>query len=1210
MMKSFENLRATFEIRTPDSLAASTVKTMTRLLSLSLVALLACGDDDGRIPDGGVADGSMDDGGTDGGTDTIAPTYTTDPTNGEEDVEISRAFVVSFSEPMNESVGTIEASVEGEAVALVNRTFSEDGTELVARFAWPANATVSVRLEGFADLAGNAASDATVSFQTVDTTPPVVTESTPDEGATVALPSELTVRFSEPMDVAVGTLSLVGGPGAIGVPVWTTDSFTVSLAGLAYDTEYSVVLTGFADVAGNALDRVAFLGDGALDFTTGPDTDAPSVVASSPSEGQVEVTIGTQVIVVDFSEPMASAGTIAITSDAGMSTTGIAPSWSRGATRATFAVPDLLDVEAAYEVDFDGFTDVAGNALDGAPYLVDGVLDFVTGEDLFPPYVLATTPEENATNVPFATNRIVVAFSEAMDTSRTTATLQSSSLGDFELTGTWIGDTVLELDTTNVLVAGQSYRVDLSAFTDAGGAALRTDHPYLGDGVLELSTVIPTGESCPDAFDAERATVEGARHTWTFADNGVLTVDGGGAFCDSNGSTSPDGVVRFRKASADTVLHVVARGLSSSDQLNVEILRGACDPTAATAEAARTRCMSRRNRHELFVPGAPGDYFVWVSDVSTLFDGAEVSITEIAAPPAGESCDAPFEVGSRFYTAPTEAGGFHVWEIPSDAIVAHDRSLTGAESFLCDENALVGNDAVLAFPKTSDTSIVQVQIEATGDELVVDLTGACDAAADTGICEDTVSGARTYELFGAAGPRHVWIADDNEGSATAPTFPAVFGPAVTIRVREVEPTPGGSCATAIPITPGATIPVTPNNPQRIGVPSCFGTGGITWYRYTASQRLALVTTNGIGGVAVTEAPGATELGCSSDGSAQFAWGIVDAGDEVCVGVASTPGITSIGIEEIDYRGVDGRVTAILPGQSEWGSEEWLVATPSYVYLSASISGYLFRAPRAGGELQRIYWPLPDTDPRDLLGNGAVAVGEDLFTLDDRRGDTDPMTIDPPRLHRWREVAGVLTPEVWDTGFEWPNVPVDGIGHDGTTLIMGSGRPSTAPSAVPPPVQFFAAEIGAPGVTYLGSNDSLQDVSALAVTADWILVAGRLGGTSGIYRLRRADLADPSAPVEELFSTPSVTLSEDNAGLAFFPSPAPGVPSVLYFRSYNDARIRFILDADGTSPRFVGTLGPAGRANTDYVLAGDPSTPALFYTSDVGSAGSPTWYRLD
>lgn len=1196
MMKSFENPRATFEIRTPDSLAASTVKTMTRLLSLSLVALLACGDDDGRIPDGGVADGSMDDGGTDGGTDTIAPTYTTDPTNGEEDVEIARAFVVSFSEPMDEAVGTIEASVEGEAVTLVDRTFSEDGTELVARFAWPANATVSVRIEGFADLAGNAAPEATVSFQTVDTTPPVVTESTPDEGATVARPTELTVRFSEAMNVAAGTLSLVGGPGTIGAPTWATDAFTVSLAGLAYDTEYSVVLTGFTDVAGNALDRVAFLGDGALDFTTGPDTDAPSVVASSPSEGQVEVTIGTQVIVVDFSEPMASAGTIAITSDAGMSTTGIAPSWSRGATRATFAVPDLLDVEAAYEVDFDGFTDVAGNALDGAPYLVDGVLDFVTGEDLFPPYVLATTPEENATNVPFATNRIVVAFSEAMDTSRTTATLQSSSLGDFELTGTWIGDTVLELDTTDVLVAGQSYRVDLSAFTDAGGAVLRTDHPYLGDGVLELSTVIPTGESCPDAFDAERATVEGARHTWTFADNGVLTVDGGGAFCDSSGSTSPDGVIRFRKASADTVLHVVARGLVSGDQINVEVMRGACDPTADTAEAARTRCMSRRNRHELFVPGAPGDYFVWVSDVSTLFDGAEVSITEIAAPPEGESCDAPFAVGSRFYTAPTEAGGFHVWQIPSDAIVAHDRSLTGAESFLCDENALVGNDAVLAFPKTSDTSIVQVQIEATGDELVVDLTGACDAAADSGICEDTVSGARTYELFGAAGPRHVWIADDNEGSATAPTFPAVFGPAVTIRVREVEPTPGGSCATAIPITPGATIPVTPNNAQRIGVPSCFGTGGITWYRYTASERLAFLSTNGIGGASFASSPSGAELGCSADASANDAWAFTTIGGDVCVGVASNPAITAISIEEVAYAGVTVSSEVdlnVIPPDGVGGSlgaffgMDFLVTTPTRIFFG--ITDDILATPLAGGPAV-----LLGSDGR-YVGNGAATVGEALFSVDTQTAAGQV------RVWRLTDAAGTWSPTAWDTGFTWPNTArVDAIAFDGTRLIAGTN--GTSPT-------FYAIDPTTPGaITTLGVNDSLGDVSGLAADSEWVYVAGSLGGAEGIYRLRNADLGNPSAPVEILFENGAVNMSNDQAQLGLQPASAGG-PAVLYFRGYGPPHTYAVVDPGGAAPRVIGPIDRRGDNNEDNLFAYDATNTALILADDSTPSSERTFWQV-
>ena len=1172
----------------------SKVKTMTRFLAFSLVALVACGDDDVRLD--ASTDAPMADGGTDAGSDTIAPTFATDPTNGEEDVEITRAFVVSFSEPMDEAVGTIEASVEGEAVALVDRTFSSDGTELVARFSWPANATVSVRLEGFADVAGNAAPDATVSFTTVDTTPPVAVESTPEEGSTVVLPGELLVRFSEPMNVAVGTVSLIGGPGTIGAPTWAADSFTVTLSGLAYDTDYSIVLMGFADVAGNAFDGVPYLSDGAVDFTTGPDTDAPSVTASSPSEGQVEVTIGTQVIVVDFSEPMASAGTIAITSDAGMSASGIAPSWSRGATRATFSVPDLLDVEAAYEVDFDGFTDVAGNALDGAPYLGDGVLDFVTGEDLFPPYVLATTPEENATDVPFGTNRIVVAFSEAMDTSRTTATLESSSLGDFELTGVWIGDTVLELDVRNVLVSGQSYRLDLSAFTDAGGAMLRTDHPYLGDGVLELATVIPRGESCPDAFDVERASVEGARHTWTWAARSVVGIDGGGAFCDSNGSTSPDGVIRFRKTSADTVLHVVARGLVSGDQLNVEVMRGACDPTADTAEAARVRCMSRRNRHELFVPGAPGDYFVWVSDVGTLFDGAEVSITEIASPPEGESCDAPFAVGSRFYTAPTEAGGFHVWQIPEDSIVSHDRSVSGRESFLCDDNALVGNDAVLAFPKATDTSIVQVQIETTGDDLVVDLLGACDAAADSGLCEDTVTGARTYELFGAAGPRHVWIADDNEGSASFPTLPDVFGPAVTIRVREIEPTPGGSCATAIPITPGATVPVTPNNPQRIGVPSCFGTGGITWYRYTASQRLAFVSTNGIGGASFASSPSGTELGCSAEASSTSAWAFTTIGNEVCVGVASNPAITAIALEEVQYAGVTGASEVdlnVTPPEGSGGilgafyGLDFLVTSPTRIFLG--VTDDVFSAPIGGGPAT-----LLGSDTR-YVGNGATTVGEALFSVDSLT------TAGVVRVWRLTDDSGVWSPTAWDTDFTWPNTArVDAIAYDGTRLIAGTNGSSPT---------FYAIDPATPGaITTLGINDSLGDVSGLAADAEWVYVAGSLGGAEGIYRVRNADLGTPGAPVEILFENGAVNMSNDQAHLGLQPA-SPAGPAVLYFRGYGPPHTYAVIDPGGTTPRVIGPIDRRGDNNEDFNFAYDATNTALILADDSTPASERTLWQV-
>ncbi|MCB9623935.1 MAG: Ig-like domain-containing protein, partial [Sandaracinus sp.] len=305
----------------------------SRWIVLALLAALGCGDDDRSPMDGGPETDGAVDAGVDA-ADTTAPTFTTDPVDGESEVELTRTFAVTFSEPMNEAVGGLRAEVGDDVLTAVETVW--DGAVLRVRYEWPAESAITVAIEGFEDLAGNAAANASVTFTTYDTTPPTVTAATPDEGATVAAPTTIELSFSEPMDVARGALSLVGGPGTLGETTWTSTSLSVEVESLAYDTAYALVLSDFADPAGNPLDRSVFLGDGALDFIVGADEDAPTVVASSPSEGQVEVTIGTQFVVVDFSESMAAVGTADLTSDAGGSVTDLAPTWSREGTRATF----------------------------------------------------------------------------------------------------------------------------------------------------------------------------------------------------------------------------------------------------------------------------------------------------------------------------------------------------------------------------------------------------------------------------------------------------------------------------------------------------------------------------------------------------------------------------------------------------------------------------------------------------------------------------------------------------------------------------------------------------------------------------------------------------------------------------------------------------------------------------------------------------------
>src|SRR5690606_5134242 len=141
--------------------------------------------------------------------------------------------------------------------------------------------------------------------------------------------------------------------------------------------------------------------------------------------------------------------------------------WDRGGRRAVLDVAGRLAAAAPHRVVMTGLADLAGNALDGVTYLVDGALDFTTGADLFVPFVAFTSPEEGATDAS-ARLDVVVVFSEAMDPSTTTAPLTGDGR-TVTLEGTWSsGDTVLTLSAP-LLQAGRSYQLDLTGFRDAGG---------------------------------------------------------------------------------------------------------------------------------------------------------------------------------------------------------------------------------------------------------------------------------------------------------------------------------------------------------------------------------------------------------------------------------------------------------------------------------------------------------------------------------------------------------------------------------------------------------------------------------------------------------------------------------------------------------------------------------------------------------------------
>ena len=1188
------------------------------LLLILFVLASACDMDGGPIlvPDGGEDAGPEPDGGVDAGDREAPEVVDTTPAHGATDVATDAAIVIRFSEPMDEGAGTVSLSSGGEAIT-ATESWSADGTELTLSAALPSGARVRTVLErDFTDLAGNPLA-APYSFEitTADAVAPVVTSAEPGEGATVsARTALLRIAFSETMDAGAGALSLEGGPGALGDIQWTLGGLVVPVSGLAYDTDYRVVLSGFADPAGNALDGTAYLGDGALDFATGPDTDAPRVADANPSEGQIEVRDTTSTLTVVFDEPMDTSVTQAELTVGGVTTT-VTGLWSAGDTRIDFDVFGHIARNAAHSLSLAGFRDAAGNALDPVPHLADGALDFVTGVDIFAPYVGFTDPVEASSDFSFRTSSIVVVFSEAMDTTMNSVEV-SDGTESFTATGSWsLSGTRLTLDVTRKLYASRTYAIDFSSFLDAGGTSLDVGHAYLGDGVLDFTMTAPTGENCHDALTiAEATSTTGGVFEWVLAPDAVMDNDGSNT-CPGGNTSGVDALIRYTKttpaASAGGTalrIHVKSAETVTNAWMSVAVLRDECDPRTVGTGASRIRCVDDDDPQHLYLDVGPGDYYVWVSRYTgSDFRGGTVQIEEIAAPPEGESCLAPYATTTPapVYTAPATAGDTHTWTIPSDAVQAMDHAVAynGAGAMACDTSQAnsIGVDAVIALPKATDTSVGWMRLETTGSiNLVAQLLDRCDGtdpAATSLVCQNNLnssSGSTPVPEFlettisGAAGSRYLWLATERSYE--------VF-PGAIVTYKEIEPAAGDTCATAIPITVG-TNAVTPNRPHRLPAPSCFAQPeNVTWYRFTAPERFTHVRADGAANIAAVRAADGTELGCqaSAAGNTPLVT-FLPPGTDVCVAVASGTPVTSLSVEAFAYDGNLGVATDLgigAPfndtgtGRRPLTTQTTIAVTPTALYQVVGTQA-LLSAPITGA-IDAADWRVDfgSFTRANLLGSDAVTVGETLFSLD------DASTAAAPRVYRLIR-DGSFEPAVWDTGSAYPATGMHAIAYDGTSLLF-----STRAAA---PTRFFSLSPTAPGpAVVLGDTSEVRDVAGIAADATYFYVVARTDGTTateGIFRLERANLSAPAVRLA------TVDINTARASIEIDDLVAP---TYLYFRA-DDGAVHVIADPAGAAPRHLGAINSAIGNPSNETMAIDRATGALYVTSPTSSAAP--YYRLD
>ena len=620
------------------------------------------------------------------------------------------AITIRFDEQMDNSAGTL--ALEGGEGTLGTPSWT-DGRTLRAPVSGLAyETTYRVTLAGFEDAAGNAL-DASVYLDEgaivmttgADDDAPRIADSVPSEGqVNVALrgtPSIVLV-FDEPMDTSAGTATLHAGGLAtvLAGGTWSNGDRRLSLpvAGRLYpNAPHSVVLEGFRDVAGNALDSATYLGDGALDFDTGADATVPVVVFSYPNEGSTSSDHHLATIEIAFDRAMEQSVESVAVHD-GTSSFDAPLTWNLAGTRAYADVSERIHAGRSYTVDLRAFVDLNGDPVDpDAPYLGDGVLDFSTRaprgdqcrDELRVTEATGTTagggyewviPEttmvtaDNGRACQFAGGRNSYSPDAVIFYRKTTADGASGGRYLHVRAETGVGDRLtlaIYRDSCGEHgVAGAEARVSCQweryrwdEYLDVGPGdyyvwvanVMDSSQPEITVQIEEVDAV-PAGESCANPYVADPSSPvytapaePGGEHTFTIPAGSYTAADFGepgaaSVTCDSDLAQGTDFVIALEKQSADTLISIVAEGGDSGFvELNVEAL-SECRPDAAgvTSYACESGIRPGGNgfhgpRRMTFEAPA-GPFYVWGANQLQNSESIAATIRVQEFPRLGSSC--------------------------------------------------------------------------------------------------------------------------------------------------------------------------------------------------------------------------------------------------------------------------------------------------------------------------------------------------------------------------------------------------------------------------------------------------------------------------------------------------------------------------------------------------------------------------------------------
>jgi hypothetical protein len=368
-------------------------------------------------------------------SDTVAPTVAArSPAPGATGVATTAAVSATFSEaldPASVNGTTVELRSAAGVLVTAGVAYAAAGFTVTLTPSAPlaSDVTYTATLRGgptgLKDVAGNPlAADSVWSFTTIpDTTAPTITARSPTAGATgVAVGSNVTVTFSEAMDVAsisTTTFELRSATGTLIVAPVSYNATTrvatlnpnVDLAGgITYTATVRGGAAGVKDAAGNPL-----ASDAVWQFTTAGDSTAPTITSRSPLAAATGVAIGANVTAT-FSEAVdattVNTTTVELRSPAGVLIPAVVTLDSSARTVTLNPNANLANnttYTATVRGGAAGVKDLAGNAL-----AADAVWSFTTAPDTVLPTISSRSPAANATGVS-VTSTVSARFSEALD---------------------------------------------------------------------------------------------------------------------------------------------------------------------------------------------------------------------------------------------------------------------------------------------------------------------------------------------------------------------------------------------------------------------------------------------------------------------------------------------------------------------------------------------------------------------------------------------------------------------------------------------------------------------------------------------------------------------------------------------------------------------------------------------------------------------------